>query len=273
MSLAAWYREDRDNVSTAFSDEFRGITALQVVSTAALGVAIFLNAYLNVWVYYDGFGPLGMPFIAAAAAVAIALGIIWTLLVRISGYLLAAVPSVAFALLALAEAAKGHFGVYLGVTLLPGVIGAYGIWRRAFLPLYIGFIALVASIFVYSNPIDTPIAPVFGFAATALLYLEAGHIAITFTRVKARVLENQKLSAVFVNLYRRVILRYGISASTALLLTVALTYVLVDMNSLFAYVGSGLVVHSFEMTSFTGVVISATIGLLVISLVRSAMPR
>ncbi|HID74342.1 MAG TPA: hypothetical protein EYP43_04750 [Thermoplasmata archaeon] len=273
MSITTWFEEERRNISTRFGDEFRGITTLQITASVALAAAVFLNGVMNVWAYYDGLGSLGIPFFAAAAALSVLLGLAAFALVRRSLLLLAIVPAIAIVLLVMCEMMKDHFGVYLAVTVLPGVMGAYGIWRRALIPLYGGFVHLMASIFIYANPLDTPALEILAFAILALVYLETGHIAITFTRVKSRVLENQRMSVVFMNLYRRVIRRDAISATVVLSLTAVLVWALVSMNRILRAVSSSVVVHSFEMMSFTGVVITATIALLVLTLVRMALPR
>jgi len=273
MSMKDWFLEERKHVSDSLGDDFRGVTVLQIVSTVALGAAVFVGSTLNIAAYYDGFGPDGVAFFVVASIVSVLLGFVAFLLVRQHRALIGVVPAMVFILLFLAEGQKELFGIYIAVTVLPGVTGAYGIWRRAVIPVYIGFAQLMASVFIYANPIDTPIVEVMAFSVLSLVYLETGHIAITFSRVKARVLENQKRSAVFTRLYKRVIRRYAISATEVLVLTGVLTVLLLSMNTILRNFASGVVVHSFEMHSFTGAFISATIGLMALALIRTALPR
>lgn len=273
MRLKDWYLEERKHVSTSLGDEFRGVTALQVVSTVALAAAVFVGSTMNISAYYDGFSSDGITFFIIAAAMSVVLGFIGFLLVRLHRGLLGVVPVLVIVMLYMAEDQKPLFGIYLAVTVLPGVIGSYGIWRRAVIPVYLGFAHLMFSMFIYSNPIDTPIIEVMAFSVLSLVYLETGHIAITFSRVKARVLENQKRSAVFTRLYKRVIRRYAVSATEVLFLTGLLTVLLLRMNDILRNFASGVVVHSFEMHSFTGAFISATIGLMALALIRAALPR
>ncbi len=273
MRIKEWYLEERKHVSTRIGDDFRGVTALQIISTVALAAAVFVGSTINITAYYDGFGPDGVTFFLIASAMAVFMGFIAFLLVRLHRGLIALVPVMVIVMLYMAEDQKALFGIYLAVTVLPGVTGAYGIWRRAVIPVYIAFAQLMASVFIYSNPIDTPIIEVMAFSVLSLIYLETGHIAITFSRVKARVLENQKKSAVFTRLYKRVIRRYAVSASEVLVLTGFLTVLLLRMNDILRNFASGVVVHSFEMHSFTGAFISATIGLMALALIRTALPR
>jgi len=273
MSMKEWFLEERRHVSDSITDDFRGVTALQIVSTVALAAAVFIGSTMNITAYYDGFGPDGILFFVVASIASVLVGFVAFLLVRRHPALVAIVPVTVLIMLYIAETQKGLFGIYLAVTVLPGVAGAFGIWRRAVIPLYIGFVQIMASMFIYSNPIDTPIVEVMAFSVLSLVYLETGHIAITFSRVKARVLENQKISAVFTRLYKRVIRRYAISVTEVLVLTGVLTVLLLRMNTILRTFASGVVVHSFEMHSFTGAFISATIGLMALALIRSALPR
>ncbi len=257
-------------------DEFLGITVLQVVATICLAISAFLNYRLN----ESGFTSVVpditeerlIPIVAAGMIIGFLLYLSSLSKTRRIPYSIAVIGGTIGFLVYLMTIS---FNLALGasVLLLPLILGTFGIWQRFFLPVGISLILFLLLLFAYDNPLSTPFIEILAFAALTTLFIEASHAAVTFTKVKMRVLEYQTENRMFARYYRKVLRQYGISMTVVFTSVIALAVAVLKFNELIRLFRSDIVTNSIEMHSFIGISVTALILFLMLSLVRSAMPQ